>query len=76
MDDKVKIGLFRTGEIAMYLEKYAELIETIEKHYGVRYHGHGDSESPRKLSKWLYDEGHKLEKALWEADHEGEEYPL
>ena len=76
MKDKVEIGLIRTGEIAMYLRKYAELIETIEKHYNVRYHGHDDSKRPRELGDWLYAEGHAIEKALWEAEHPGEEYPL
>ena len=76
MKDKVEIGLIRTGEIAMYLKKYAELIETVERHYGARYHGHDDSERPRELAKWLHHEGYVIEKALWEAEHNGEEYPL
>ena len=75
MKDKVEIGLIRTGTIAMYLAKYAELIETLEKH-GIVYHGHDDADDPRRLSEWLYGEGHKIEKALLEAEHEGEEYPL
>ena len=76
MKDKVEIGLIRTGEIAMFLEKYAELIETVEKHYKVRYHGHDDSKTPRELAEWLKSEGYAIEKALWEAHHKGEEYPI
>ena len=61
MNNKVEIGLIRTGEISMYLNKYAELIETIERHFGIRYSGHDDSKKPREIAEWLYAEGAKVE---------------
>ena len=59
MYDKLEIGLIKAGEIAMFLGKYADLLENLKKN-GIVYSGHDDFERPRKLSEELYENGEKI----------------